>query len=60
VLGGLLGVTAYTALAVLLGVLPAEDVRWLSDLTSRRDGRLAGLVRWALRHTRVDGGARAD
>lgn len=60
VLGGLLGVTAYTVLVALLGALPVEDARWLGDLASRRDGRLAGLVRWALRHTRADGGARAD
>ncbi|HYM56986.1 MAG TPA: oligosaccharide flippase family protein [Solirubrobacteraceae bacterium] len=60
VLGGLLGTAAYAALVALLGVLPAEDVRWVSDLASRRDGRLAGLVRWALRHTRANGGTRPD
>jgi O-antigen/teichoic acid export membrane protein len=60
VLGGLLGVGAYVALVVPLGLLPAEDASWLDDLAGRRDGRLARLVRRALRHTRADERARAD
>jgi O-antigen/teichoic acid export membrane protein len=60
VVGGLLGVAVYAALVLPLRVLPVEDERWLLDLASRRHGRLAELVRWALRHTRGDAGARAD
>ena len=60
VLGGLLGVASYAALVAPLRLLPAEDARWLLDLAGRRDGRFARLVRWTLRHTRADEGARAD